>query len=206
MADPFIDTSYFSGNIDIPFENKDTSSFNSKYIVPLEEYILVKILGRKLYDEFITGINEATPDQKWIDLRDGVLFDIEHNGNEYPIKWNGLINTEKKSLISYYIYIEWLKGNYTQLLGTGIAISDKKNAKTVDVREKYLFAENQAVNLIGEYPIAKTELNKIVLPDDMDVDYIKIFEPTLLNFLYHNKDDYTSWVFSPLKKSNYWDI
>jgi len=202
----YTDYTYFTGDIDITFENQDPTGFTRDYITPLEEEISVRVMGRKLYNESQAGIIEPTPDQKWLDLRDGVEFDVEFEGITYPVKWNGLQNTEKKSLLSYYIYAEWLSKNYKQLLGTGVAIAKKKNATTTDVREYILQSQSKAKALIGDYPVKSDKYQNVILIDDIDVDLIKIFEPTLFNFLYHKRADYPSWVFTPYEFGNYFDI
>jgi len=195
-----ITISYFQGLVNIPFNNKNTTDFENMYMTPLEEKILVNTMGRKTYDEFITGLNESTILDKWKDLLNGKTFDVKYNGITTSVRWNGLLNDEKISFISDYVYYNWLAANYTQLTGLGVVENNKENAKTVDIREKYLFAQSRASGLIGSYP------KKKVLGSDLNVNNIDILEPTLLNFLYHNISDYPELIFTPLKKSNYFDL
>jgi hypothetical protein len=101
-----IDSTYFVGDIALPNLDEVPNTFQDT-MDRYEEEILKKLLGYQLYNAFIAGIAvEPTPDQKWLDLRDGAEFTFDFCGETITQKWNGLINTDKVSLISYYVYYQ----------------------------------------------------------------------------------------------------
>jgi len=96
-----IDKTYFKGLLSVNKANATEQLNLDDNISKYEKKYLEMALGSELYDAFITGLAETTPDQKWIDLRDGATYSIiDNNGITRTIKWNGLINTEKQSFIA----------------------------------------------------------------------------------------------------------
>jgi hypothetical protein len=191
----FTDFTYYKGDISIPFTNLNSDSFESEYTDVFEEELLALILGRDLYNDFIAGLTEETPDVKWTKLRDGGEYKITDNGVEYTIKWEGLKNTKKVSLLSYYIYINWMGDNYQQMTALGNSVAKKENADNVGSREKVINAYNKCVKLVGEYPYKSDYYQGVLLPSEIEEELLKKFEPSLINFRYYNKSDYPNWIF-----------
>ena len=175
--------SYFKGLIEIPFDNKDTSEFESVYIDVYEKEILIRLLGYTLYKEFTEALATGTPDQKWIDLRDGVEYTVTVDQVDYTVKWNGLQNAEKISLITDWVYFNWLRQNNEQLTGLGVSSANKENATDFDSNFKKVQSHNRCAELSGN------ECNEKL-------------EPTLYNYLSNNEDLYSNWVFKELEKIN----
>ena len=96
-----IDSTYFINEINLPSQNLENIQ---SWIDKFEKRILIKSLGYQLYTEFIAGLAEVAPAQIWLDLRDGKVFEID--GVQH--KWNGLLNEDKESLLSYYVYSEYI--------------------------------------------------------------------------------------------------
>ena len=90
----FIDRTYFAtGELFIPGLDKDSVQEKLDYFISIHEPdCLRKLLGYEFFKLFTDGLNESSPEQKWIDLRDGVEF-TGYNGRVK--KWmgfTGLIN------------------------------------------------------------------------------------------------------------------
>jgi len=109
----FIDKSYFINSINLPSDNLENIQ---SWIDKFEKEILIKSLGYELYTEFATNIQLTTPDSIWLDLRDGKEFEI----NSVKYKWNGLVNNDKISMLSYYIYSQYLNDLIQQVGTAGV--------------------------------------------------------------------------------------
>lgn len=83
-----IDHTYFEAEIFIPGrENQDILEKLQEFIETNEPVLLRELLGYELWKAFNEGLQEETPLQKWIDLRDGAEF-TAFNG--YKTMWMGL--------------------------------------------------------------------------------------------------------------------
>lgn len=173
---------YYKGLIEIPFDNKDTSEFTANYQNIYEKEILIRSLGYTLYLEFTTAL-AGTPAQKWTDLLQGKEYTVTYEGETHTVKWNGFQNTDKVSLITDWVYFNWLRQNNEQLVGTGVSSANKENATDYDKNFKLVQAHNRCAELIG-------------CENDNEI------APTLYNFLYNHPDDYTKWVFTELEQIN----
>lgn len=89
------------------------SSFTT-FIDDEEEKILKKILGIGLYNDFIAGLEDDYPDEKWTRIRDGATY--EYIGITY--EWAGL-KTRKGAMVPY-IYSQWCLKDYKQASASGI--------------------------------------------------------------------------------------
>lgn len=174
---------YFKGLIEIPFDNKDTSEFEAIYIDVYEREILIRLLGYTLYKEFTEGLAEATIEQKWTDLLEGKEYTVTVNEVDYTVKWNGLQNIQKVSLITDWVYFNWLRQNNEQLTGLGVSSANKENATDYDKNFKLVQSHNRCAENAGN-------------------DCNNELEPTLYNYLNNHPDDYTNWVFTELEKIN----
>lgn len=213
-----IDSSYFVGEIDIPNidERPNTIEFN---IEKFEKEFLICLLGRELYDDFIEGLEEATPEQKWLDLRDGANFDLEYCGKTIPMTWEGLVNTEKFSPIAFYVYYKIRLEELTTVTGSAEVAAEHENSVRANARRKMVNAWNRMLDMYGE-----------IRYDDKSFDYngysynvfpryfINCFDkysdvydtyndkPSVFNFLNSRREDYPGWIFSEKKKLNEFGI
>ena len=192
-----IDNTYFVGDIALPNLDEVSNSFQAtmnKY----EEEVLKSLLGYTLYTEFIAAL-AGSPAQKWIDLRDGAEFTFEFCGQTITKKWNGLINSDLISLISYYTYYKYRYEN----LSTTTSINDvqgiAENATKVNDTRKMVYAWNRGLSLYGETPVFDPEwgFNKYSTTYEYYTD-----EPSAFNFLNANRSDYSDWIFTPLNRHN----
>lgn len=188
----FIDLSYFKGFLQIPNLDKDPDAFEANYIDFYEREILLRLLGYDLYNQFIEGLEDATPAQKWLDLRDGKTFEVTINQATYNVRWNGLINDEKISLLSYYVYFNYIRENYQQATGLGYIESTQENAENVDPNSKLVRVWNKCSELAGRYYFKTTGENLFYLSTD----------GSLFNFIYTHLSDYQNWQYEPVKRMN----
>lgn len=138
-----IDTSYFVGNISLPVDQL-TGQLNN-YILRFEPEILTKILGYDLKKQFVEAL-AGTPDQKWIDLRDGKDYQID--GIYY--NWRGFLNTKKESIIANYVWFEFVTSENTYVSGAGIKQIVTENSQFANPRVIQLYNYNKMIDWIDE--------------------------------------------------------
>lgn len=171
-----IDKTYFVKDINIP---DSTFSDLDAYITRYEKEILQHLLGYelwKLVDAYGAGDT-------------GVIADLVE-GKEYTIgsetvKWNGLINDDKVSLIAYYVYYWWVRNN-----ATFTAITGERKAKDEN-------SDPAAVN--QRITNAWLRLEDLALSVDFPYD-------SLYMFLSTNEADYPEWVYTELGNVNGFDL
>lgn len=111
-----INNSYFYGDLLIPQKSSAAVTANLNWFInQYEEKYLTEILGYELYRDFKAGIEAATPDQQWIDLRDGKEF-TDRNGT--LTKWKGLC-FGTYSPIANYVYYWYMRDSNTTTAGSG---------------------------------------------------------------------------------------
>jgi len=205
-----IDYTYFVRDINVPVLATDSSDNNytklNDSISRYENDVLKSLLGYALWKEFTDAVTAATEEsplaQKWVDLRDGKELSFEVFGQSVSTKWNGLKNTDKVSLLAYYVYYQHRLYGQTSYTGLGETKAKGENSVVADGSFKIVSAWNHLVNLYGEIPFPivkyKSQFN------DID-NYIHYNDaPSAYNFLLANKATYTNWIFTPLsKKHNY---
>ena len=151
-------------------------------IAQYEAEILIKLLGYKLYKQVV-----ATPNiEPFKSLIEGAEFTLNYLGEEILLKWEGLKNTSKQSLIAYYVFYQYVDRNFTQMTGVGAAISDAKNAQIQNpCPDKMVNAWNRMLELYGAFP---SQYIKLGLTDAPVNDAASAF-----NYLYSNMDPYRDW-------------
>jgi len=188
----FTDVTYYKGITNIPNLDKDLSSFTSEYIEVYEKEILFKFLGHALYALLITNKNQASGIYK--ELISGKEYDAEVRGETVKMKWNGLVNSEKLSLLSYYVFARYAQINVTQFTGIGNSIAQKENAVSVSPKMRIIYAYAECAKLSGNYRTNKN-IRNLQYNDIFDC-YIKEYEESLFNFLYYNNTAYPDWIFN----------
>ncbi|GEM_PF-4909164 len=112
-----IDLSYFKGDIKLTIsEKKDFKQVGigsmlqsigenniEDYIQKFEAEYLTKLLGKMLYENFMDGLNAASPLQIWIDLKEALTRE----------------STSKISPIAYYVYCPLMDGGSTSTTTKG---------------------------------------------------------------------------------------
>jgi hypothetical protein len=192
-----IDVSYFKGALQIPNIDKDQTAFEDNYITPYESEILTRLLGNDLYQQVLTNYDTGV-DDKWKDLVEGTDYEVEVNGVTYDVKWNGLINSDKLSLIAYYVYFNYVKQNYQQLTGLGVSANVQENATIVSPNEKLVWSWNECKRLSG----TNVYDNYSCLQITDQVTVYNELQPSLFNFINENITDYDNWIYNSLKGMN----
>jgi hypothetical protein len=162
---PLIDTTYFTGEINIPNAGVSGNASDTLLIYFIKQFeteFLVKALGRNLYRGFMTalGLNVTTGayanvangkaadsvDQKWKDLLNGKEY-TDQNGDLQ--KWKGFISlsddgtTIKQSIIANYVYYWFMRNNASQTTSSGEAKGSSENSAPVSPRFKMCNAWNK---------------------------------------------------------------
>ena len=179
-----IDSSYFIHDINIPTgQFSDLQGFINRY----EPEILTDLLGYELAKEVI-AYDAETSDQRIIDLVEGKEYTVKANGGrDQLIKWGGLINAEKKSLIAYYVYYWDMRAKATHTATVGEVKRKGENSVNAEQNAKIMNAWTRMLSLFGFCGQANTE-------------------PSALNFLDANAADYPEWMFTPRGSVNAFDL
>lgn len=122
------DTYFQQGLIAIPnLRDENLANLNS-YIDIYEPIYLNKLLGIKLKNEFLTGLEAETPEQRWLDLRDGVEYEV----SDVVYKWQGFTNVIKKSPIANYVFCKQLQDSQTRSSGVGEVKPEVENGSVIN--------------------------------------------------------------------------
>ena len=192
MANQLIDDTYFIGEISLPANVlTGTLADINPYIVKYERQALIDLLGYTLYKELKVEIDADSYTTKWDRLVNGHEYSINYLGETHLVKWNGLINTDKVSLLAYYIYYYYVKFHVTHSSGLGEIVASAENAAKVSASQKMTNAWNRFIELRG-------------IPGDQEID------PTCYNFLNEFEDDdtngYDPLLFTIMKFTNTFGI
>jgi hypothetical protein len=144
-----IDTSYFVGEINIPLGTRDEVTENlNLFISKYESQLLLKVLGYELFKAYTAGIAVGSPEQKWVDLRDGK----EYTGNDGRIrKWVGFKDSANKlSFIADYVYYWWMRNQATQTGGVGEVSTTTENAVRTSPAMKMARAWNEVHETVNQ--------------------------------------------------------
>lgn len=206
-----INSSYFVGDIYLSQvglnasmhvnNNERLQSFIDKY----EPKILIKALGRRLYNEFISNLQEdgtvkTDADQKWNDLLNGAEY--EKGGVTYY--WRGLVD-DNKSLIAYYVYYHYVNENIEQQTTLGTVKADAKNSSSASAIPTVV----EAWRNLYDWYMGDNQFTPQVyyhrgfyVEDWYSGNNSK--EVSLYKFLSDNA--YDNWFFSPIENKNTWGL
>lgn len=136
-----------STNFDIPPYNlfllNQANSF-SDFCTVNERDELTRLLGHKLYDAFVAGlavVSPATPDQRWIDLRDGVAYTYL----SHTYKWKGMVK-----MLTPYIYSMWTRDTFQFTTQVTVVQAKVENGQTVSPERKIVQAYNDYKVIAGD--------------------------------------------------------
>lgn len=209
--------------------NSDTATGNQSllqwYIDTYEPEVLIKGLGRDLYELFIANfevdrtnveygnLSGGSP-PRFIDLLDGLTYTI--NGeNRY---WNGLrFRTDPstnpqaalRSLLIYYVYYKYLNDNVDSLTDLGVAIEAVKNADIVDPTRLMVFVWREFIKMYGgitDRHVSRYGGHFINGFFVQDFSSDNTGEVSLFQYLNDNKDVYPEWEFTACQNINQFGI
>lgn len=138
-----IDTSYFTGNINLPQTgNTEGSAIVTEFISRYEPVYLQAVLGYSLWKAFTDGIEGSGEiDQRWENLLSG--GDYTYKGSDK--RWTGFM--VKPSPISQYIYYHFVRDQSTSMTLVGNVMAKTENADRVNPLLKMVDAWNEMVRL-----------------------------------------------------------
>jgi len=195
-----IDATYLTG--DILITNK------TKLAIPLqaaidkyEKEILISLLGYKLYSLAI-----ANPTvEPYKSLIEGAEFEMTFDGITQTLKWEGLKNDAKESLIAYYVYYRYQEREFIKPSGVGTIKPQAENAEIVNPYPKMVDSWNNMISLYGWFDNYwfKTSNRNIIQPDG---SLIYNNAPSAYNYMIANVDVFPDWIFAPLRIINNFGI
>lgn len=119
------------------------NSFN-QFITEQEADCLKTLLGESFYDAFVQGLAVLpTPDQRWIDLRDGVKY-IGPNG-QIKYTWVGM-----KKIMRPYIVAMWTKASYDSNSGIGVVVPKAENGEVKNPSARIVERYNEFSDYVGD--------------------------------------------------------
>lgn len=194
----FIDSTYFVGEINIPNIAANATSL-AQAIGQYEKEILIDLLGYKLYSLLVTdctGEGGVPVTQIYLDLVNGAEFTHTFSGVETTLKWNGLKNTAKQSLIAYYVYFKYVEREVTHLSGTGVIMTPSGKGLRASSVNKLIAAWERMRELYGKI---SPDYNRFFHEPikGSNLPYAFSGKPSAYNFLFANKTDYPDWIFKP---------
>lgn len=202
----FIDSTYFVGEISIP--NATTANVTSinQAIEQYEKEILIQLLGYKLYSLLVADCTDGVPaTQIYIDLVNGAEFDLEYRGETIPMKWEGLKNAAKLSLLAYYTFFKYVERDVTHLSGTGVILTPSGKGVRASSVNKLVNAWERMRTLYGILPPTYKPYFSRPLKGE-NLPCVFNCEPSAYNFLFTNKSDYPDWMFTPQWNINQFGI
>jgi len=210
----FIDSTYFRDEIRLSINTNQVEEFNN-FITKIEKEVLISFLGYDLYKAFIEGLEAGSPEQKWLDLRDGCEYQVEdENGNDVYVQWIGLMNTEKKSMLAYFVYYFWMRLSQTTNTPSGeFKTVDENNVAPPNslYNQKVVSAYNKGCDLYGVdltcYSSSDWFIKGLDRPYAVDLNYYEeILKGSLYNMIYFaneaSADTYPNWAFTSKDKIN----
>lgn len=174
-----IDKTYFTAEINIP--DSDYNNLTA-LITRYEKEILMKLLGYELWS-LVDAYDVSTSPQRIKDLVEGKEYTV----GDYTIKWNGLKNTDKISLIAYYVFYWYLRNITTQTTTLGETGAKVENASMSSPVQRLSGAWHRLLTLYGF-----SNQDSLI--------------PSAYNFLSEHESDYTEWVFTDIGSVNSFDL
>ena len=200
----FIDNTYFVGEIAIPNQTGTISNATAitQAIGQYEKEILISLLGYKLYSLLIADLSEGEPQsQIYKDLVNGAEFEI----NGILLKWNGLKNSDKQSLIAYYTYYKMIERETVHNSGIGAILAKGEKGNRVSPVNKMINAWDRMRELYGKLPPQTKRYYENYI-SCVAMYYPHDFNPSAYNYLLSNKESFPDWRFTPICGINIFGI
>ena len=179
-----LDTSHFTGQ-----SHLKGRCHNWAKKTPLKD-ILKKGLGPPLYELYVAGIAAET--QKYENIRDGTTYTVTNkDGDTVTVRWNGLLNTDKDSLLAYFIFAQYAADQNSYNTSIGEQSANNQNSTLVFPESKIRQAYNRGVELYGQ------ELN------DADLKYMYFKSPRRRAAILEQLKSRTQDYYKDILKSNH---
>ncbi len=145
----------------------------SDYVDEHEETILKELMGVQLYDAFISGLDEDYPEERWINLRDGLDYLV----GEKTYHWVGV-----KKMLRPYIVAEWLSDNWDTFSGVGIVQGKAENAKVRNPGKRIAKRWNEFAGYVGNSRSKKDTLYGYLSWEGGEGTFDDTFDETFQSF------------------------
>lgn len=197
-----IDSTYFIGELIITDKGAIATDLQQA-IDQYEPEILKAALGYRIYKEVIkTGAELVEP---YKSLVQGAEFELEVDGELMLMKWEGLVNAQKKSFIANYVYYNYIKREYIKPSQVGTNKPTAKNAVMVSPYPKMVQAWNSMVEMYGMFPNCWFRDSKFPFTKP-DGSNIYTSDPSLYNYMCANIELFPDWIFTPIRTINEFGI
>jgi len=188
----------FTGIIIFDTESNPTRELLNEIISQKQKDLLINLLGYDLYLQFETALDEVSPVQKWLDLRDGVDFSSEYCNKTYTLHFDGV-----KEMLKYYIAFYYLQEITNRMTFAGQVKSNNENSNVINQEIKLTKLHNKAIDLYGFAYKYDIDIVQFTVPILKLTDEIERVKNTCFNFLYTKNETsettYPNWIFSPKK-------
>lgn len=173
---------YYVQDINIP---QGTWSTLSESIARYEGEIVRQLLG---YDigKNVLAYSSSNPTASTQLIRD-IVEGKEYTEGTYTVKWNGLLNTDKVSILSYYVYIQVAIDKGMTLQNVGTVFSDIEGGEAIP--------PSQLVRKIAY------RLRDLAGYSGQDV-----YAPSLYNFMVKHQSSYPTWLWKEFMAMNEFGI
>jgi len=162
------------------------------YVAREEETILLSLLGKSLYDQFIEGLDTDYPEDRWVNLRDGAPY--IYNLKTY--NWVGM----KKMLIPY-IYSIWLRDTFDVNSGIGVVVAKGENSKVINPGNRIARNFNIFSHYAGNCRNLKDTLYGFLSQEGLAGTFDDTFDETFQTFT-----DYLNFVFKDPGRMNTFNL
>ena len=206
----FTTGAYLKNDIAIPNITDDGGvTYSADIISAIGKYeseIRIDLLGYELNKALEADLDDGVPQtQRFIDLVNGAEF--THPDTEQLLKWIGFVNTEKESMIAYYVYYNYVYYNNIHLSGVGSVAIKAENAEKESPFDKLHLSWEKFQKLYAgfDYNINERYFSEHGIKV---ADLVGTFNtlPSAYNFLYANKENYPEWVFTVRYDKDIFDL
>lgn len=173
---------YYINDISIP---AGTYNNITGAIARYEGEILRQLFGYD-YAKLIMDYDADHPENSSQIIRD-IVEGKEYQEGDYTVKWNGLLNADKVSILSFYVYIQVVCDKTVSLQNIGATVSDVEGGTVVSPAQLMRKIGYRLRDLAG-YPGQS------------------LYEPSLYNFMSHHESSYPLWLFEEYKPVNEYGI
>lgn len=191
-----IDSTYFSIGEKLITDRSELADAITQAITQYEPEILKKLLGYTLNKDLVANPSST----KWAAFITGSEFEHSYNGITQTLKWEGLTNTLKESLIAYYTFYKYTEREATKNSTVGITKPMAENSKVADPRQKMINAYDRMLDLYGRMPVC-FDYSRKIQPSTAYNDL-----PSAYNYLLANISDFEDWYFTPIGSINIFGI
>lgn len=163
----FIDRTYFNQNSVAGLPDSDVVNSllsNQLFIDRCEKDVLMKLLGRALYNDLIANKDTADTENKWYKFIYGSTFTVDG----ITLTWTGIVNAEKRSFLANFVCCEVLKQLEFTLSDTGLSRQQAQQADKLGMMPRYADVWNDMVRMYGDCSIyAESAYNYLLMTDDV---------------------------------------